>query len=196
MLTERGFTTIALTPDRNQVQYIESSYPGIEVIEGRFHEVGWTGFERHFGTVITAESFQYLFLDNALSTVSRILRGGGRWVMCDYFRNSPDVRGSGHVWEEFVEAAAARGWRFAHQEDITEHILPTMAFARMLGERFGMSILGYGVANLRRKRPALHYVLAEALEDVESSLCVELERVDPERWARDRRYMLLVLESR
>lgn len=80
------------------------------------------------------------------------------------------------------------------QLQLYARILPTMAFARMLGERFGKSILGYGVANLRRNRPAIHYVLAEALEDVESTLIVELERVDPERWVRDRRYMLLVLE--
>jgi len=93
-----------------------------------------------------------------------------------------------------VSAAAAKGWRLSHEEEITDHILPTMAFVQMLGDRFGMSLLGYGVANLRRKRPALDYVLAEAVADLEGVLNHELEQSDPERWARDKRYMLLVLE--
>jgi len=57
MLAEKGFSPTALTPDRHQVQYIETTYPDVPVIEGRFHEVGWAKYERHFGTVITAESF-------------------------------------------------------------------------------------------------------------------------------------------
>jgi cyclopropane fatty-acyl-phospholipid synthase-like methyltransferase len=194
MLGERGFSPTALTPDRHQVRYIKATYPEVPVIEGRFHEVGWPKYDRHFGTVITAESFQYLFLDNALSVIQNILRPGGRWVMCDYFRRRSDVAGSGHVWDDFVSAAGAKGWRFSHQEDITGHILPTMAFVQMLGDRFGMSLLGYGVANLQRKRPGLNYVLAEAVADLEAVLGYAVAQSDPERWAADKRYMLLVLE--
>jgi len=194
MLAERGFSPFALTPDRHQVQYIEATYPAIPVIEGRFHEVGWAKYERHFGTVITAESFQYLFLDNGLSVIQRILKPGGRWVMCDYFRQRSEVSGSGHVWDDFVGAAAAKGWRFTHQEDITGHVLPTLAFVQMLGDRFGLSLLSYGVANLQRKRPGLNYILSEAITDLESAITRELEHSDPQRWAADKRYMLLVLE--
>jgi hypothetical protein len=98
------------------------------------------------------------------------------------------------VWDDFVNAAAAKGWRLSRQEEITDHILPTMAFVQMLGDRFGMSLLDYGVANLRRKRPGLNYVLAEVVSDLEGVLGYELEQSDPERWKRDKQYMLLMLE--
>jgi hypothetical protein len=133
------------------------------------------------------------FENPQLQLYSRILKPGGRWVMCDYFRREPEVKGSGHVWGDFLAAAADRGWHLVHQEDVTDHILPTVRFARMLAQRFGLSLLGYGAANLKRKRPALHYLVEEVLDDVEGLLKTKVEQLDPERFANDKRYMLLAL---
>lgn len=194
MLAERGFSPVALTPDRHQVRHIRSTQPGVPVIEGRFHEVDWQEHIGHFGTVVTAESFQYLVLDHAVATCRRILRPGGRWVICDYFRTGPEASGSGHVWSEFEAAAAAEGWRIERREDITAHVVPTLGFVRMLGDRFGLPIVDFLGASLRRKRPALHYVLEETLERVEQLTRERLAEVDPERFFDGRRYLLLALE--
>ena len=193
MLLERGVQPVALTPDRNQVRAIQQQLPEVEVIEGRFHEVGWARWESTFGTVITAESFQYLFLDNALTTIRRILRPGGRWVMCDYFRRSRSAPGSGHVWDEFVEAATGAGWTVLHDEDITAHVVPSLQFVRLLGDRFAVPLMAYLEARTRRNRPGLHYVLQELFAELRAGLDHRLEDVDPETFQRHRMYRLVVV---
>lgn len=194
MLLERGFAPFALTPDRVQVRYIRERYPDVTVIEGRFHEVGWVAHHGRFGTIVTAESLQYLFLDNALSTIEALLRPGGRWVICDYFRRHQGVNGSGHVWQEFADTAKARGWRIIFEQDLTSHVAPSLAFARMLGDRFALPLIGYVNASMRRKRPAMHYLLADSLQTIDESLGARVEEIDPSRFLEDKRYMLLVME--
>jgi len=194
MLLERGFEPVALTPDRVQVRFISATYPDVRVIEGRFHEVGWASERGRFGTVLTAESLQYLFLDNALSSIASLLRPGGRWVVCDYFRRHADAPGSGHLWDDFCEAASERGWKVTHQREITAHVAPSLTFARMLGDRFAVPILSYVTANLRRKHPAIHYLLSEVLQHAEQAVGGRVHEIDPERFVADRRYMLMVLE--
>lgn len=194
VLQERGFKPVALTPDRVQVRYIEHNYPDIPVIEGRFNEVGWVPHYGRYGTVLTAESFQYLFLDNAMTTIGRLLRPGGRWVVCDFFRRNGSVRGSGHLWEGFLEAAERYGWRLVVERDITDNVIPSMAFVRMLGDRFAMPLFGFIVASLRRNHPVVHYLLSEGFDDVESLLSYNVDQIDPALFRSQKRYMLLVLE--
>ena len=194
MLLERGFSPVALTPDRAQARHIRSTYPKIPVLEGRFHEVGFEKWWSQFGTVLTAESFQYLFLDNAMSLIARLLKPGGRWVLCDYFRRSQEVKGSGHLWPEFVETAASRGWTHVEEIDITANVAPTMAFAHMLGEQVGVPALHYFSASLRRKRPQIHYLCEEAIEHIQCELSKRVKNSSTEKFIEARRYMLVVLE--
>ncbi len=194
MLLDDGFRPVALTPDRNQVRAIQQSMPEVEVIEGRFHEVGWARWEAAFGTVITAESFQYLFLDNALTTIRRIVRPGGRWVMCDYFRRSRSAPGSGHVWDDFIGTATGAGWSVVHDEDITDHVLPSLRFVTMLAERFAVPVLDYVEARSRRNRPGVHYLLEDLFAELQHGLRDRLVDVDPETFRRNRMYRLVVLQ--
>jgi hypothetical protein len=80
------------------------------------------------------------------------------------------------------------------ERDLTAHVAPSLAFARMLGDRFAVPIAGFVTANLRRKHPAIHYLLAEELQRAEQALAGRVHEIDPERFMAERRYMLLVLE--
>lgn len=193
ILLERGFTPVALTPDRAQVEFIRNTLPEIEILEGRFHEIGYEGRWGTFGTILTAESFQYLFLDNALAFIERLLKPGGSWVLCDYFRAGPEVSGSGHVWSDFVDAAHQRGWSFELQRDITLNVAPSMAFVHLLGQRIGLPAFQYLCGRLRHKHPRLHYILEPSLEQSEAVLEHHVEQSSVRTFTNNRKYMLAVL---
>jgi len=197
MLLERGITPVPLTPDRAQIDYISRTYPAVELIPERFQNVDWSGSRDRFGCVLTAESCQYFSLDQAFTTVPSILRPGGRWVVCDYFRrNGSSLEASGHLWSDFRARAEAPGWSVVHEEEITEEVLPGLAYIAMLGERFVHPIYEFLQARLQRNHPALHYLL----EDVFALQDERYERgraiVDPDLFRSEKQYMLVALEKK
>jgi SAM-dependent methyltransferase len=213
LLRERGFTPVALTPDAAQITHVREQFPQVESIHAKFEELPAAAHEGRYGTVVTSESLQYLKLDQALPLLERVLKPGGRWVACDYFRTTeapaPDLatgpRGkggggarerSGHYWDAFARRVRDAGWEVALERDITPNVLPTLRYVHMWGERFGMPLLGYVVGRLRRKQPGLHYVLENVLNEVESVLADNLQIVDPAIFAARKRYMLLVMTRR
>ena len=187
-------------------------FPQVESIHAKFEELPAAAHEGRYGTVVTSESLQYLKLDQALPLLARVLKPGGRWVACDYFRTTEPPastaaasgrRGSGgarersgHFWDAFVRRVRDDGWEVTLERDITPNVLPTLRYLHMWGERFGMPLLGYVVGRLRRKQPGLHYVLENVLNEVESVLTDNLQIVDPAIFAARKRYMLLVMTRR
>ena len=147
-----------------------------------------------YGTVYTAESLQYLKLDQALPVLESVLRPGGRWVACDFFHARPSADRSCHEWDAFAARLPAAGWKIAYQRDITAHVLPTLAYAHMWATRFGMPLMNFAFLRLRRKQPGLHHLLARVLGMLESAAQANVDLIDPRRFAADKRYMLLVMQ--
>jgi len=194
LLSERGFEPVPLTPDKTQIAYIREKYPKLRVIEGRFQEADWTQWRGRFGTVLTAESFQYIELDEALTAIPDILSPGGRWVICDYFRIDDAVERSGHRLEEFRRRVTESGWRIAHEEDITPHVLPGLAFAHMMGERFVEPVYRFVLARLERNHPAVKYLFEDVLQAQEQRIEQGLDVVDPAVFPTQKKYMLFALD--
>ena len=204
LLQSRGFKVAGLTPEHTQVHYIEKNFPGVPVYHSKFEEIDPTAHAGRYGTVVTSESLQYLKLDQALPLLRTVLRPGGRWVACDYFRTAepePELaaanraKDSGHFYGEFRRRIEAAGWRVEHERDITENVLPTLRCAYMWGRSMGLPFLRFGFAKLRRKNPGVHYLLEDALADVESVLAEKLEIVNPESFAERKRYVLLTMTA-
>lgn len=196
LLLDRDCIPVALTPDRAQVDYIRTRFPTVELIPHRFQDVDWSAHAGRFGSVITAESLQYFALDRAFDIMSSILAGGGRWIACDYFRrNDSAVEASGHLWSEFQALASSSGWRTIHEEDITEEITPGLAYIAMIGRRLVHPVYRFLEARLERKHPAVHYLLEDALRLQDRRYERGLAIIDPERFRREKRYMLVVLEK-
>ena len=194
MLLERGFETVALTPNRTQAAHVRAAHAGARVLECKLEDLPTGDHRQRFGTVITAESLQYLKLDRAVPVIEQVLKPGGRWVICDYFRLEPAHEKSGHDWAQFVALVESRGWRPRLMTDITPNVLPTLRYVHMWASRLGLPLFDFVTLRLRRKQPALHYMLEEALGLLTRSARDTFEAVNPATFARQKKYMLLVLE--
>jgi MPBQ/MSBQ methyltransferase len=194
MLLARNYTPTALTPDRLQVAHIQATLPGVTVMRGKLEDLKTGGMEHQFGTLITAESLQYLKLHKALPVLSTLIRPGGRWVACDFFHSRPSEDRACHVWDDFVSKLAESGWKLAYQRDITPHVLPTLAYIHMWATRFGIPLMEFSFLRLRRKQPALHHLLAGALDQLTDLAQKNIDVIDPHQFAAGKKYMLLAME--
>jgi cyclopropane fatty-acyl-phospholipid synthase-like methyltransferase len=194
LLTAKSFTPTALTPDRLQASHIRNTQPAVPVIRCKFEDLKPDEHREKFGTVITAESLQYLKLARALPVMEAIIRPGGRWIACDYFHSHPSTDRSCHVWDEFVQKLTETGWKLAYQRDITPHILPTLAYIHMWATRFGIPLMQFTFLRLRRKQPAIHHILGGALDQLSNLATQNIELIDPVHFASNKRYMLLAME--
>ena len=192
LLRDRGFKPTALTPDRFQAAHIRQHYPDIPLIQCKFEDL--PDPDQHagrYGTVFTSESLQYLKLDRALPLLEKILKPGGRWIACDYFRIGPAHEKSGHRWEGFTEKLRETGWEITCERDITPHVLPTLRAAHMWATQFGIPLLKFAELKLRVKQPALHYVLQGIFEQLDGVIDDNLKTIDPAVFASQKKYVLL-----
>jgi len=196
LLLEKGFSPFALTPDREQAQYVREKYSTVPIIEGKFEDMPEDRYRDFFGTIITSESLQYLDLDKAPRRVDRLLKTGGRWIVGDYFRiTETRERKSGHVWEKFLEKLEGTSCKLVYQQDITRNVLPTLAYVDMWGRKAGLPAVTFSIEKLQKKHPAVYFLFAELIEDLRVYIADHLDLVSPEIFAREKKYMLLILEK-
>jgi len=194
LLKARSFTPTALTPDRLQTAHLKATQPDVPVIRCKFEDFKAEDHLQEYGTVITAESLQYLKLPRALPVMEKILRPGGKWIACDYFHSQPSTDRSCHVWDEFTQKLTETGWKLTYQRDITPHIMPTLAYIHMWARRFGIPLMQFSFLRLRRKQPALHHIVSGALDQLEDLARANLELIDPVEFAKTKKYMLISME--
>lgn len=190
-----GWQPTALTPNQAQIDYVRAMYPSVPTFHGKFEQLPVEKYGGGFGTIIMSESFQYMRLRRALPAVQHALRPGGRWIICDYFRTSANAgKKSAHVWNAFEEALRAAKMKIVFERDITPNVLPTLAYVHMLGERLATPLVNFVIAKLHKKRPAIHYVLEEVIEELRTYMLDQLQIVNPAEFLRDKKYMLLAVE--
>ncbi len=194
LLLQKNFNPVALTPDRAQIQHIKNKYPEVPLIEGRFEDLPVDNYRNFFGTVITSESLQYLHLDKAFPVIEKILKPGGRWIACDYFRIDEAREISGHRWCEFNQRLGDNGWKIVFEKDITANILPTLAYLDMLGSRIGIPLFTFLVDKLEKKRPAISYLVEDVAENLQGYVHNHLDTIKPETFAQQKKYIRLVME--
>jgi cyclopropane fatty-acyl-phospholipid synthase-like methyltransferase len=196
LMLDKGLSPVALSPDRNQINYIKSKYAQVPVTASKFEDIPCEEHENRYGTIITSESLQYLNLDASLPLLEKLLKPGGRWIACDYFRIGQASERSGHRWDDFEKRILSAGWSFVHQQDITPNVLPTISYAYMWGNNIARPVLAFALEKLQTKHPGAHYVLEEAIDEINEKLDRNLEVVNPETFVANKRYMLLVMEKK
>ena len=194
LMLDRGLHPVALLPEKNQIDYIRTKYPLAPLIQSKFEDIPLQDHLNRYGTIITSESLQYLYLDASLPLMEKLLKPGGRWIACDYFRVGRQREKSGHFWDDFERRILTSGWRFVQQHDITPNVLPTIAYVHMWGDGFARPVLNFAFEKLKTKHPGAHYVLANAIDGLNESLERNLDTVNPETFAANKKYMLLVME--
>lgn len=195
MMKNQGHHVIGLTPDRYQIEYINKTYPDYKLIHGKMERIDVEAYQEHFGTVINAESFQYIKLQKGLQIINSILKPGGRWIISDYFRINKAHEKSGHMWEDFLQEIQKYDMRITNEQDITENIRPTLDFFHMWGNRFGLPLYEFLTEKLERKNAALNYLLEEVLNDTRSFIEDHIKLIEPDQFMRDKKYMILVIEK-
>jgi len=194
MMLKKDMKVEALTPNRNQVDYIRKNHPKITVHHKKFEKFVPS---KKYKTIINSESLQYIKLEDAFINVDKALSNDGRWIIVDYFRKIENsTNKSGHVYDDFIEQAKNNGFKVVHERDISKNILPTIKYINMYAQRFLIPIKHYSLEKLRYKKPWLYFMTKELREGIDKKISKELKVVDPEIFLNEKKYVLLVLERK
>jgi MPBQ/MSBQ methyltransferase len=193
-LDAAGVKATGVTPNTGHAAHIKSKWPHIPLIEGTLEEVGAASAPK-FDAVINAESFQYIDLDAGMQRVGALLTPGGRWVMIDYFRLNADAKNkSGHLLSGFEAAVARHGFEIVERVDVTENCLPTLAYGKLLAERFALPLARFGADKFFLSHPFLAYLFQPKIQN--KLVGVKLHTLDPEVFRQQKRYLLFTLVPR
>jgi hypothetical protein len=126
--------------------------------------------------------------------MKKILKPGGRWVICDYFKNGEAFERSGHQWDAFQKKIAEAGGKITYERDITSNVLVSLKYAHMIGAKIALPVTNFLIDKFKVKNPGLFYLTEEVMESIKKSTANSLEVFSPERFATEKKYMLLVVE--
>ena len=194
ILFDNNLKVEALTPDNNQKEYIKSKYPNLIL-----HHMKFESFKskKKFGTIINSESLQYIDLDTAFRLTSNLLKEKGRWIITDYFRkNNEGINKSGHLHKNFVKKINENGWKIIYQKDMTLNALPTLKFAITFINRFLSPLALFVNEKIKYKQGWLFYLTKELRIKLSNKSKKELAALDPDKFIKEKKYMIYVLERK
>jgi SAM-dependent methyltransferase len=191
-LAAAGAVPTGLTPNRAHAAHIRATWPQVPLLESTLEALDTTGIATSFDVVVNAESFQYVALDAGMRNVRALLSPDAadpRWCLIDYFRLDPNARNrSGHLLSDFEAALQRHGFAVRERVDVTENVLPTLAYGRQLATRFALPLVRFGADKFFLRRPLLGYLFADR---VSAKLdAVRLDTLDPDVFRREKRYLL------
>lgn len=196
MLLKMGMETVGVTPDRVQINYISNKYREAKLLHTKFQNMPDKEYPAYFATVIHSESLQYMGLEKAINNVLAVLKPGGRWIVVDYFRTAESGEKSGHYWDVFQEKLQNSNLEIVHAHDITENIKPTLEFIYMWGNEIVKPVFEFFTGKLEKKHPGKHYMLSEAIEGLTKKIDKNLDMVNPQVFAKNKKYILLSIERK
>jgi SAM-dependent methyltransferase len=194
-LDAAGARPTGLTPNRAHAAHIRTRWPHIPLLEGTLESFDPRARPERFDAVVNAESFQYIALDAGIERVKGFLAPNGRWIVIDYFRLKPDTKNrSGHVLADFDAAVAQHGLAVLERVDVTDNVVPSLAYARVLAERFALPVAHFFSEKFFLRHPFLGYLFQPDVRDRLAD--VRLDTLDPDVFRREKRYLLYVLQPR
>jgi SAM-dependent methyltransferase len=150
-LTRRGYRLECVCPSEQLNAMARAKLPKeVQVHASTFEALD---LPRRFDLCLFGESFHYIELGSALDQIDRYATGHA--IVFDYFRRRDAGEGGRRgTHAEFREALAARpGWRVAHDEDVTDAILPTFFVLDHVKNTHLAPFLTRFRTDLRRRRP-------------------------------------------
>jgi SAM-dependent methyltransferase len=192
-LEAAGARPTGLTPNRSHAAHIRTQWPHIPLLEGTLESFDPRQRPERFDAVINSESFQYIALEAGLERVKGFLAPNGRWIVIDYFRLKPDAKNrSGHLLADFDAAIARNGLRVVERVDVTDNVVPSLAYARVLAERFALPVASFFSEKFFLRHPFLGYLFQPGVRARLAN--VRLDTLNPEVFRREKRYLLYVLQ--
>jgi hypothetical protein len=188
---EHGLQVEVLTPNTGQIAYVRKQYPYLPSHNMKFEEFR---SEKKFGTLLNAESFQYIDMKKAFEKADEIIAPGGRWIISDYFSLlPPGNKKNQKYFGDFEKMAAEHGWKIIYQEDITLHVMPTLKFVNMYVTRIVTPLLDYLEDKLLVKMAWLHHLTHDIRDKLSRKLMKEFSKLDTDVFIAEKKYMIIVL---
>ncbi len=147
-----------------------------------------------YGTIMMAESAQYVEPNRALEVARAILRDDGELLIADYFvysKSGDAVSRSGHELEPFLESLRAHGFELTEKIDITENVLPTLEILKRLADTLAFPLLDFAEAKFRRKRPLLYRLAKGRIARLRKKLVDQTVLIDPDAFRRAKQYCVI-----
>ncbi len=198
-LSLAGVRATGLTPNTSQTEHIRANWPDIPVINATLEAAAEKGLIRpEFDVTINAESFQYINLDAGMTAIRQAFAPDAtdpRWLCIDYFRLNSSARNkSGHLLSDFEAAIEKHGFTVRERVDVTENVLPSLAYGRMLAKRLALPLVRFSVDKFFLRRPLLAYLFHDWTSGKIDN--VRLDTLDPDVFRREKRYLLFTLVPR
>lgn len=198
-LSQAGVRVTGLTPNNAQTAHIRGNWPDIPVVNSTFEEAAQKGLIRpDYDVLINAESFQYIDLNAGMRAVRNAFAPDAtdpRWLCIDYFRLNEGARNkSGHLLRDFEAGLERHGFAVRERLDVTENVLPSLAYGRMLAKRLALPLVRFSADKFFLRRPFLAYLFQDWTKNKLDN--VRLDTLDPDVFRRDKRYLLFTLTPR
>lgn len=191
-LRDKKFNATGLTPNEMQYNHIKTKHPDFPVIKSTFEELD-TSHGAKFDVVINSESFQYIDIAKGMVKIKEILNNNGKWIVIDYFRvNTNASNRSGHLLEQFEQHLINSGLKVREVRDITQNVLPNLAYSYMLASRLAVPLLEHSIDKFFIRKPFISYLFGDAVVYYKDK--IRLDTLDPKVFERDKKYMLYVIE--
>jgi len=189
MLKAAGAEPTGLTPNPGHAEHIRQAQPGVPVIVSGFESLDMGKYRAAFDVVICSESFHNVPLEAGVRNVREVLKPGGKWVIIDYYRTRiPAYNNSGHPMQAFRDAVARNGFRVTEEIDVTDNTTPSLAFIHAWATRIALPGVDFAAERYFMKHPVIGYLLSD--EFAARRARVRLDALDPQVFARDKRYLL------
>lgn len=197
-LVEAGAHPTGLTPNLAQVAHIRATWSAVEVVNSTLEALAEKPVTPGFDVQVNAESFQYIDLDIGMRTIRDHFSRAApdpRWLCIDYFRLDAGARNkSGHLLRDFEAGLDRHGFSVRERVDITENVLPSLAYGRMLAQRLALPLARFTADKFFLRRPFLAYLFQDAVRVKLQG--VKLHTLDPDVFRREKRYLLFALVPR
>lgn len=111
-----------------------------------------------YDMVLFCESFQYIDMEQALSSTNKFLKSGGYLLICDIFRKDTlgkTFMGGGHSLTRFYNLIAKSSFRLIENVDITEQTAPNMDLLDDVMESVVRPVVSAGVRFLESRNPIM-----------------------------------------
>jgi len=197
-LAEAGAKPTGLTPNLAQAAHIRSTWPDVPVVNSTLEALAQSPLKPGFDAQINAESFQYIDLDIGMRTVRAQFSPDApdpRWICIDYFRLSEGSRNkSGHLLDVFEAGLKRHGFDVRERLDVTENVLPSLAYGRLLATRLAIPLARFAADKFFLRRPFLAYLFQDQARSKLDG--IRLDTLDPDVFRREKRYLLFTLAPR